>query len=733
MIKSSVACSVPLLLLNLACAAPTMAEEIPAASTEAAKPAAKDDGVPVVVVTSQRRAVKVQDIPIAETVLTGDQLKEKAVVRLADLATAAPALTITDNGLVASVNVRGIGLASGSGFATNGVATYVDGLFQAQIITTPSFYDIGNIEILRGPQGTLVGSNSTGGALLITTQNPKLNALEGYGELGIGTYKARSFQGAINVPLSDTLAIRIAANHSERDSYYTDYGPFHNKAGMLDENAARIGLLLKTGKFQALLKLDYLNKKTGGMAFKPVPGSANDVGQIPGIYNLNYNSRETFDEYALMTGLELRYETDSGIVLRSLSGIQKKRVSRWTDLNANPTPGGVEYGFFRNNMYTQELNVISPATGRFSWILGAYFQKNVLDIAIHQDVIPDVFNLDVTLPGNLKFNRGVFAQTAYKLTDDLEVQFGVRESNSTMSGVGQAVLHAPFFPPNFVAADLSGNYSDRMPTGKLSLDWKADKDNMVYGFVARGYKGGSYLNPTAKAKPETVLNYELGWKSTMADGHVRTQFDVFYNDYRNFQLDSYVPGSGMAIVNLPPSISKGVEGQIQAKLKGFGFDAGFAYVNSKMGGTRLIDGNLVPSGESRLQCAAGVVSSSTSACFDYSPYTYISPIGPNLMSPKLTYNFGAEYKFNLPNDTSLTPRLNVAHVGGNYLNATYLPSAYIPERTTMSALVTWRAEDWAATLYGNNLTGKQYITGQANGNLFYGAPREYGVRVTRDF
>jgi iron complex outermembrane receptor protein len=177
MAKTSFNYAVPVLVLNLAAATGAIAQDTSdaaAPAAQAARPVAKDEAIQEVVVTSQRRAMKVQDIPIAATVMTGDQLKDKAVVRMADLQAAAPALTVGDAGLTSFVNIRGIGLASGSPQVANGVATYIDGLFQPPIVTSSTFYDIANIEVLRGPQGTLVGSNSTGGAVMITTNNPSL-------------------------------------------------------------------------------------------------------------------------------------------------------------------------------------------------------------------------------------------------------------------------------------------------------------------------------------------------------------------------------------------------------------------------------------------------------------------------------------------------------------------------------------------------------------------------------
>lgn len=744
--KNAWSYSGPLLKLNLALnlalglayapaamAAPAAEEEQEQAQADQAAPVARDQVIQEVIVTSQRRATKVQDIPIATTVLTGDQLRSQAVTRLADLQTASPALTIIDSGLVSSVNIRGIGLASGSPNVANGVATYVDGLFQPPLVSAASYYDIANIEILRGPQGTLVGNSSTGGAVLITTQNPKLSGMEGYLEAGIGSYKARNLQGSFNIPVSETLALRFAGNHRTRDSYYTDRGPFHNTPGKLDENAARFGALWKSGPWQALLKVDDVRRQTGGLAGKPIPGSANDVGVTGGIYDLNYNSPTKFDEHGRMNSLEVKYELANGIVLRSLSGYQDKKISGSYDMDATTGRNNFMGQDVRERQSSQEINIISPTSGRFNWILGAYYQATTIDVGVLQTSDGPQVNVDGI---NKKRVNGVFAQTGYKLTDELELQVGLRRSGFEAEASGGVFIGRglPIFPATGLqVVDLGADYDDSKPTGKVALNWKANRDNLVYVFAARGYKPGNANSATTSFRPETVMNYELGWKSTMAGGRIRTQFDIFYNNYKDFQLDVLDTSTGQNNpANLPRSIIKGAEGQIQARLGDFRIDAGFAYVDSKMGAISLVDTISLPSGLLGPQCAAGVPSNAP-ICFDYAPFRYTSQGGPNLLSPKLTYNLGVEYKLAFENGMSLTPRLNLSHIGSSYFYATYRPNAYLPSRNTVSGQITLRHDDWSAELYGTNLTDKRYIAGSTQNNLFYGAPREFGVRVTKEF
>ncbi|MFM2280713.1 MAG: hypothetical protein RLZZ444_2944, partial [Pseudomonadota bacterium] len=136
-------------------------------AAEAAEAADSSADTGVIIVTAQKRSENVQNVPAAITAISGSALQSRAVARVDDLQYVSPSLSVATSGVTQSVNIRGIGLASGNASATNGVATYIDGMFQPQVVTTNSFYDVGTVEVFRGPQGTFVGSNSTGGALFV--------------------------------------------------------------------------------------------------------------------------------------------------------------------------------------------------------------------------------------------------------------------------------------------------------------------------------------------------------------------------------------------------------------------------------------------------------------------------------------------------------------------------------------------------------------------------------------
>jgi iron complex outermembrane receptor protein len=717
---------------------PAMAQQ-PSSAANPQTDLQASDTLQEIVVTAQKRAQNLQDVPIAATALSGDALAGKAVTRVSDLQFASPSLSVTDAGLTQSVNIRGIGLASGSPAVANGVATYVDGLFQPPILTTSSFYDIADIEVLRGPQGTLVGSNSTGGAIFINSRSPTLDQISGYGEVGGGNFGTWNGQGAINLPATDYLAVRAAFNVRNHDSYYTDYGAGNHPA-RLDEKAGRVGVLLKpAGGFQALLKVEFVDRSTGGYAWRPIGGTPYASGLLPGIRSLDYDEKTFNKESGFQSSLELKYETAGGTVLRSISGYQNKRSNNSYDLDATilntPTqPRTSQIQHVRERVWTEEVNIVSPTNKPLTWIVGGYFQRNRIDVGIDQ--LSDGFPTRIDSP-NKKTTTGLFAQASYSLTPKLQIELGGRYSHYAVTGTGAVKIGAgiPGFPPTgLTVADLTGRYKDGRATGKAAINWKVSNNNLIYAFVARGYKSGGFNSATSTFGPETVINYEVGWKSTMLDGHLRSSIDAFYNDYKGFQFGATDITSGQnGVTNIAGAKIKGIEAQLQGKFGGLGFDLGGAYVDSKLDPLTIVNTRFLPPGTLGPQCAAGVPSNPPT-CFDYGPYIQTNNGGRNLFSPKFTFNAGVQYEFPVGEGMTLTPRVNYAYVASQFTTLFYSPvTDLLPARGLVSALVTLRRGRWSIEAYGTNLANKEYVSGQSGNNEFYGPPREYGVRAHVNF
>ncbi len=713
-------------------ASPVWAQDAASKEDEKAAP-------PEIIVTAQRREENLQDVPIAATAILGDQLDDKAIRTLADLQFAAPSVSITDQGLTQSVNLRGIGIASGSPSVANGVATYIDGIFQPPILTSSSFYDIGSIEVLRGPQGTLVGSNSTGGAIFINTQNPSTDRVKGYAKAYYGSYNAVGAEGAVNLPVSDVLALRVAGTTRWRDSYYTDIGPFHNTPDRLDEQAGRIGVMFQPDNFRALAKVEWIDKNTGGYAYRPIEGTTFDGDRQDDFRELTYNAPTLNHERAFNSSLELRYELDGGIVLRSLTGYTNKRINNLYDSDGaytGPSAMQVSDQFVREREWTQEVNIISPLEGAFNWIVGGYYQKNKIDVIIDAragDIVGDPTKIRNYQD---KLTLGVFAQLGYKIQPNLELQVGARYSHYKVDSSGFVNIgsEGPVFGPDgLVVADLAGSHEDGRMTGKVALNWNVDGDNLLYVFAARGYKPGGANNAVSEFGPETVMDYEIGWKGAFLDNHIRTQFGAFYMDYSDFQFDALDTLTGQSgVTNISSANIKGLEFQLQAKIDGLSIDGGLAYVDSSLDEVTLVDVRNLPPAPVRLpQC---LPSSDPATCFDYTSYIGVGGGGPNLFSPKWSYNAGVQYEAWLGEDVSITPRLNYAYVGPRWTNLFYNPQLdYLQGRGLLSAQITLRYKDWEIEGYATNLTNEEYVSGQSGNSEFYGAPREYGIRASVRF
>jgi iron complex outermembrane receptor protein len=711
----------------------------PAQAQEALQAApVQQEGLADIVVTAQRRTERLQDLPVAATALDAAALESKAVATLSDLQTATPSLSITDNGITQNINIRGIGLASDSPNVTAGVATYVDGLFQPPIVQANSFYDLGSVEVLRGPQGTLVGSNSTGGAIFINSRNPTFDAINGYGELAYGTFDAVAAEGAVNLPLASELAVRFAGFYRRRDSFYDDVGPFNNDAGKLDEKGGRASLLWEPGSFRALAKIHINDRDTGGYAYRPIEGSRFSAFRVGDIRTLSFDEVTGNRDKAFMASLELRQELANGIALRSISGYQNKRIANLYDVDASQAPVGADGDVSqdysaREKQYSQEINIISPTDGRFDWILGGYFQRNDITVRIYEQQAS--FPTDIT-PDNQRTTTGIFAQGNYQLTPQLEIQLGGRYSTYKTTGSGTVAIGRgiPGFPAQgLVVSSLAGSHKDARVTGKAALNWKVDADNLLYGLVARGYKPGGFNSVNSEFDPEIVWSYELGWKSSFLNRRVRTQVSAFYNRYSNFQFNVVEPTTGFSgVENISTATLKGLEAQVQGRFGGFGFDASVAYLDSKLSEITFVNTRNLPAGNLGPQCPPGSPSSPP-LCFNYQPFLQAIEGKSNLYSPKWTYNLGVDYELQLGAGT-LTPRLNYAYVGSQFTYLGFSPvTDRIRGRDLLSGLITYRQDNWRVEAYATNLANEEYVSGQFGSNEFYGAPREYGLRVGVNF
>jgi iron complex outermembrane receptor protein len=696
------------------------------AAAQAAPPAGSSESAPstvgTLIVTAERRATNLQKTAIAATVLTNDELTKRSINTVDALQFTTPSLTVQNSGVNVEINIRGIGKSDAGAQVSSGVLIYRDG-----VSTTPNgligdepYYDIANIEVLRGPQGTFAGQNATGGAIFITETEPSLGRFGGWAEGQYGNYNDVRFRGALNIPLSSTLAIRIATDDENRDTFFHMTGPFTGNAGNLHETNWRVSTLWEPDShFKAVLKLDYNYIDHGGSPAGTFTGSTANV------FNVASDAHLKGLEQQFRAVLQLSYQFADGITLKSISGYQYGHLAYALDADgsATPPPLGLSPEIFvaraNDQTISQEINLISPDTSRFTWVLGGVYQDDTLDTPqFVLSLAPGGTTTRGLALNGVKDNAarqswGVFGQGSYAITNSLKLQLGARysETTFTLNDIAQVL----FFGFPILTQAVNGEVQkDVRLTWKADLDWAFDQNNFLYAFAATGHKGGGINGSGPRFEAENVTDYELGWKGTYFDGALHTQLGGFYEDYKNFQVPIFDPvlGAGLDENATGTTIVKGVEAQIQGKFGAFSFNLGGSYVASRLGQFVALDSRNLALGE---QVLTG------------------RPL-PN--APPWTAQVGAQYAIDLHNGDTLTPRVDYGYVDARWATVFEVsPADRLAPQNLVNALLTYdRHDNWQVALYATNLFDLHYVSLQLLGNLAMpGPPRQFGIRVSKTF
>jgi iron complex outermembrane recepter protein len=573
---------------------------------------------------------------------------------------------------------------------------------------------------LRGPQGTFAGQNATGGAIFINEANPTLDRFGGFVEAQYGNYNDVRLQAALNMPLTDQLAIRLATDDENRETFFNMSGPWTGNPGNLHETNWRLSTLWQpSDSFTALLKLDYNYINHGGSPAAPFTGLTKNV------FDVASDSYLAGFEKQYRIVLQLSQEFADGITLKSISGYQDGRLSYALDADgtATPPPAGLSPEVFvakaSDRTVSQEFDLVSPNTGPFTWVAGAVYQDDDLNnpqfiLSLAPGGTP-TSGLALNGLQNLAVRTtwGIFAQGGYSITDAFRVQIGARYSETSFTASSIAQLLFDGFP--LATQTLSGDKeSDSRTTGKINFDYTLNAQNFLYAFVATGHKGGGINANGNIFQPENVTDYELGWKGKYFNDHLNTQFGTFFEQYKNFQVAIYDPtlSAGIDANATGTTVVKGIEAQLQAVFGGLSFNLGTSYVPTSLGQFSAIDSR---------NLAAGV-----------QPLTG-RPL-PN--APLWTAQAGVQYAFALEGSQTLTPRIDYGLVGSRWATVFQVPPGdYLQEQNIFNATLKYDPDPTLSIeAYGTNLTNDHYVALQLLGNLgMPGPPRQFGIRASKSF
>jgi iron complex outermembrane recepter protein len=700
-----------------------------AQTTSSSTGANSGDTLVEVVVTAERRHTDLQNTPISATVLSGNDLANLGVTTIDQLQFATPGATIDNFGQGIDFNIRGIGKAEHNSQTTVGVVTYRDGVatFPGYFQEEP-YYDVANVEILRGPQGTFGGQNATGGAVFVTTNDPVINGgYRGYVQGQVGNYTDFGVQGAINLPISDTLAARVAFNSESRDSFYNITGPgggaYTGNPGNLRIGSARLGILWKPNAFLSVLfKTDYNYLNMGAYPADPFYAT-NDP------FNIGANApQQALDRFGRSV-LKVDYVMPSGITLRSVSGYQKGNTAYQADLDGTSSANLTFRDSVDETLWSEEFNIISPDTGFLTWIVGAYVDYDKYNFPPpYQFFIgepPGSLATEYLLQGtNPESAVAGFGQLSFQLPAGFQLQVGARHTATKTTNHVQVVQ---FGTP--LSDEQAAKYVNT--SGKVSLNWAVNPNNFLYAFVSTGFRPGGLNVPVGLGTPaafgaEKLTDFEIGWKATSLDGHLRTQLDAFYDNYKNFQVIVGYPAFptfGFELNNPNPTHLYGFEAQTQAAFGQLSFDAGTTWMHSSLGKFFATD----PRVASFTPCDPATGPSSAS-CIDLTGHS-------QTYAPNFTFNIGAQYKFSLGGGDTLTPRMSFGYVAPQWATLFENPALgdHLSGRDIAGAQLAWTHARLVTTLYANNLTDQHYVGALNSGLRFAGPPRQFGLRALMTF
>ena len=695
--------------------------------------APSDGGLADIVVTTERREQSLQSVAISATVLTGEELQRKGVTNLNDIQQVAPSIAINTFNRSTFINIRGVGIAQSAPTSNPGVAYYIDGqLIPHEQFIGHSFYDIGSIEVLRGPQGTLTGQNSTGGAIYVRTPEPQFDANFAIGDLTVANYDRYRAVVAANMGGED-VALRVAYVHEQRDSFTTNIAAnAQSQPGDLNMDAVRANLRMRglDGKLTVNVRGEYFNVTSDNNAVK---NRFDAVSSDP--FEIEEDARSYQNQAGYRLSAEARYDLSDSIQARGLVSWQDGYTHDQTDGDRTatrlPVPGnlpttGANTALFPgrvSNASTEfktliaEANLLSTGSGPFQWVVGGFLMNEDVPVTLLRDNrnTRDVVQSNSSIITHAKnTSYSVFGQVNYYVTEQIELLVGGRYGWDKQVYTRFAVPGGGFTLP-FVSTAKSTAL-----TGKLGINYHLGNNGLLYFTASKGYKaGGVNLTPnTPNFVPERNFVYELGFKTELFDRHLRINGDVFRSNYKDIQLSSLVGGLPTT-QNALGGEAWGGELEITGQWGGFQVNGGLGFLDAKFANSACISDTNAPGTD--VGCPTNL---------RFVPKGRVLPF-----SPKWTINAGAQYTIPV-GDLEVTPRIQWSHLARQ--NATPFPSVntLVPGRDLFDARVTFDWTDrYKLEAFVNNLTNKTYIATQiqnsssADGGIIYGAPRTYGLRL----
>lgn len=521
-------------------------------------------GVEVITVTARRRAESVQDVPVSIIAFGERQIEALNATSLTDLNRAMPNVNISDRG---GITIRGIQSNTRNAGFEAGAAVYIDGVYQGRPIgNNQDLTDIDRIEVLRGPQGTLYGKNTTAGAISLVTVRPG-DTFTGNVDVQYAERNDIRVSGYVAGPLAEGLAgLKLAGFRRSSDGHQVNLAD-DGRYGDADSYGGRAELRLTPGEWDFAFRADAV--QDDGTPVMPTAVAGFAAGFADGRDTVHHDVSARFTRRG--GGVSLTAERDFlGHAFTSISGWRTLRATETADDDYSPLDI-VHHSFSdRSRQFSQEVRLASTSAGRLSYVVGAYYFNQ--DLRSHRPVILGMdFPVQDTLVNDVEVGTeayAVFANADYQLADRLVLNLGLRytRERKTLDFVQDGIPLIGY--PNLTLTD-SFTDNDLSPT--LSLTYQIAPNVSAYGRVSRGYKSGGW-NPDITTTddirfgPENVTNYEAGLRTRLLDDRLIVNLTGYYMDYKDLQVLQFLGTfAGMGITNAGVATIQGAELDVQAR------------------------------------------------------------------------------------------------------------------------------------------------------------------------
>lgn len=686
-----------------------------------------------IIVTAQRRSENLRDVPISITALNSDALQRSGVSSTLDLPRLAPGLELPLNGGFTQPSIRGVSSGGSDVGDSSNVAVYVDGVYRpaqsAQLMDLP---DVEQVEVLKGPQGTLYGQGAEGGAIVITTRAPSFTT-EGKISTSYGNHGSLILQGVVSAPFTDKLAFSLSGVYEDRDGLRYNVATHENDSG-LRARMVRGKLLFQPSDSASFTLTGFFSRRKDS---SPYGGKAVDGRSVGYFIYPSAPQPESTREIALDTptlvdiknyGFSLRSEVDIDAgTITSITSFTKNQGRLTVDVDYSPANIASIYAIPLSpdqEFITQDLSFVSTGWGSISLTAGVFL------MATNEGYRPQSFTIgDGALnsaPGTgttiqqfqhiKRFILAGFAELEYAVTGEFTVSAGGRYSYERQRGYADLFGSAPNEIPSPFNPAVFKKFTPRI-TARLALSPRSN----IYATFGQGFKSGILSTSaltSAPARPETLTAYEIGYKGVLFD-KLSLNVAGFYYDWKDLQVQRYVP---------PQSI---YENAASARSKGVDVDVSFRVTPE----LTLTAGGVYLDAKYRRYPLAGTFMPNASGGNDNA--TIIASGLRTIRAPKFTATFGATYDV----DTragKLGLSGSLYHHSGSRLELT--GRIRQPKHDIVDAQISFSplvADYLKVSLWGRNLTNKAYLqsllqTNFADG-ISYAPPRTYGVRAEFTF